>query len=203
MLPSTSPREAFLVCPPSPPWNLPSFTMESTLSSPYPCSDLNLSRQGAALAHLDSLPSHDLVLWTDGSVPFPFGKGGSSLCWLFAGHGSTNKSAISLLFFSYLTLILSSPLCPVLHLSFYLNLCSRSGRNCPLSPPVLSSYNGSPDTRFYRRTTRLMSWPDGERYSCPLQSLVVSLLFSLEYTLLFSRIGGVLSHLNSLTHMFP
>ena len=34
------------------------------------------SRQGAALAHLDSLPPDDLVLWTDGSVPFPFGKGG-------------------------------------------------------------------------------------------------------------------------------
>ena len=44
-----------------------------------------LSRQGAALAHLnslahlDSLPPHDLVLWTDASVPFPFGKGGSGV----------------------------------------------------------------------------------------------------------------------------
>ena len=37
------------------------------------------SRQGAALAHLYSLPPHDLVLWTDGSVPFPFGKGGSGV----------------------------------------------------------------------------------------------------------------------------
>ena len=33
MLPSTSPWEALLACPPSPPWNLPSFTEESTLSS--------------------------------------------------------------------------------------------------------------------------------------------------------------------------
>ena len=33
------------------------------------------SRQGAALAHLDSLPPHDLVLWTDGSVPFRFWQG--------------------------------------------------------------------------------------------------------------------------------
>ena len=32
-----------------------------------------------ALTHLDSLSSHDLVLWTDGSVPFPFGKGGSTV----------------------------------------------------------------------------------------------------------------------------
>ena len=48
MLPSTSSREALLACPPFPPWNLPSFTMESTLSSPCSRSDPPLSRQGAA-----------------------------------------------------------------------------------------------------------------------------------------------------------
>ena len=58
-------------------------------------------------------------------------------CTLFAGLGSTNNSAISLLSSSYLTLVLSSTPCPLLHLSFYLKLCSRSGRNCLLSP-VLS-----------------------------------------------------------------
>ena len=79
MLPSTCSREALVACPPCPPWNLPSFTVESTLSSPYSRSDPPHSRQGAALAHLDSLPPHDLVLWTDGSVPFPFGKGGSGV----------------------------------------------------------------------------------------------------------------------------
>ena len=79
MLPSTCSREALLACPPFPPRNLPSFTVESTLSSPCSCSDPPLTRQGATLAHLDSLPRHDLVLWTDGSVPFPFGKGGSSV----------------------------------------------------------------------------------------------------------------------------
>ena len=77
MLPSTSPREAFLACPPFPPWNLPSFAVESTLSSPSSRTDILLSRQGAALAHLDSLPPYNLVIWTDGSVPIPFGKGGS------------------------------------------------------------------------------------------------------------------------------
>ena len=46
-------------------------------------------------------------------------------CTLFAGLGSTNKSAIFLLFSSYLTLILSSPPCSLLHLSFYLNLCQK------------------------------------------------------------------------------
>ena len=77
MLPSTCSREALLAnCPP---WNLPSFTVESTLSSPCSRSDPPHSRQGAALAHLDSLPLHHLVLWTNGSVPFPFGKGGSGV----------------------------------------------------------------------------------------------------------------------------
>ena len=79
MLPSTSSREALVACPPCLPWNLPSFTVEFTLSTPCSRSDTHLSRQGAALAHLDSLPPHDLMLWTDGSVPFPFGKGGSGV----------------------------------------------------------------------------------------------------------------------------
>ena len=43
MLPSTSSREALLECPPSPPWNLPSFTVEFTLSSPCSRSDPPLS----------------------------------------------------------------------------------------------------------------------------------------------------------------
>ena len=230
MLPSTCSREAFLACPPCHPWNLPSFTVESTLCSPCSRSDLPLSRQGAALAHLDSLPPHDLVLWTDGSVPFPFGKGGSGVlancslcgteatlsfsagpvfplkpvpfCTLFAGLGNTIKSAISLLFFSCLTLVLSSPPCPLLHLSCYLKLCSRSGRNCLLSP-VLSGYNGSPDARFSRGTTQLMSLPDGERCLRPPQSLVVSLLLSLVSTFVSSRTGGVLSLQSILTHRFP
>ena len=38
-----------------------------------------LSRQGAALAHLDSIPPYDLVLWTDSYVPFPFDNGDSGV----------------------------------------------------------------------------------------------------------------------------
>ena len=70
MLPSTCSREALVSCPPCPPWNLPSITVESTLSSPCSRSDPPHSRQGAALAHFDSLLPHDVVLWTDGSVLF-------------------------------------------------------------------------------------------------------------------------------------
>ena len=182
-----------------------------------------------------SLSPHDLVLWTDGSVPFPFGKGGSgvlancsfcgteatltfsadpvcssfsaeacailhALCWSRQHH---IKSATSLLLSSCLTLVLSSPPCPLLHLSSYLKLCGRSGRNCLLCPSVLSDYNGSPDTRFFQGMTRQMSWPDRVRYLRSLQSLVVSVLLSLVSTLILSRIGGILSHGSSLTHRSP
>ena len=234
MLPPTSPREALLACPSFPSWNLPSFTVESTLSSPCFRSDPPLSRQGAALAHLESLPP---TIWCFGQTAlflFYLAKAAPAFlptalrvalrplfsfqqaqyaqvfplkpapfCTLFVSLGSTNKSAISLLFSYYLTFVLSSPPCPLLHLSSYLKLCGRSDRNCLLSPPVLSGYNGFPDTHFSRGTTRLMSWPDGERYLRPPLSLVVSLLLSLVSTLVFSRTGGVLSLRSILTHMFP
>ena len=140
MLPSTCSREALLACPLCPPWNLPFFTVESTLSTPCSRSDSPFSRQGAALAHLDSLPTHDLVLGqtalflfllasaapaflpTALSVAlrplFPFRQAQydqvfslkpAPFCMLFAGLGSTNKSATSLLLSYYLTLVLSSP----------------------------------------------------------------------------------------------
>ena len=123
-------------------------------------------------------------------------------CTLFAGLGSTNNSAISLLFSSCLTLVLSSPPCPLLHLFSYLKLCGRSGRNC-LPSPVLSGYNGSLNTHFYWEMKRLMSWPDGECYLCLPHSLVVSLLLSLVSTRVLSWTGGVLSLQSILTHRFP
>ena len=64
MLPSTSPREALLACPPS----QPGIYLPSLWSPPFPpvalaLISLSLSRQGAALAHLDSLP---LMIWCFG-----------------------------------------------------------------------------------------------------------------------------------------
>ena len=90
MLPSTCSRDAPPACPPFPRWNLPSFTMKSTLSSPCSRSDPPLSRQGAGS------PPHDLVLWTDGSVPFVFGKGGSGVlanCFLCGAEATLSFSA--------------------------------------------------------------------------------------------------------------
>ena len=120
----------------------------------------------------------------------------ASFCTLFADLDSTNKCATSL-FRSHFAL--SSPPCPLLRVSLYLNLSGRAGSNCLLFPPVPLGRNGSPDTRFSQGTTRLMSWPDGVRYSHPLQSLVVSLVS----TLVFSRTGGVLSHRNFSIPRFP
>ena len=80
----------------SPSWSPLRFIAELNLSSP--CSQSNcplsffFSCLAVARAHFDSLLSHDLVTWTDGSVPFPFGKGGSgvlancSLCGAEAIH---------------------------------------------------------------------------------------------------------------------
>ena len=54
------------------------FRVEQTLAS---CSQSNppCFHQGAAFAHHDSPQSHDLLIWTDGSVPLLFGNGGSGV----------------------------------------------------------------------------------------------------------------------------
>ena len=164
MLLPTCSREALLACPPLPPWNLPFFTVESTLS--FSCS----RSDAPSLAKVWLLPTltlSSLMTWYSGqttlflfllpkaapaylltaffvalSLVFPFQQAQyaqafplkpAPFCMLFAGLGSTNKSEISLLFSYYLTLVLSSLLCPLLRLSFYLKLCGRSGRNCFLS----------------------------------------------------------------------
>ena len=230
MLPSTSPREALLACPPFPFWNLLSITVKATLSFPCSRSDpLFLAKMRLS----PTLTLSHLTIWYSGQTalflflltmaalaflptalsvalrplfpsqqaqyaqvfllkPVPLSK-------LFADLGSINKSAAFLFFSFYLTLVLSSSLCP-LRLSCYLNL---SGRNCLLSPPVLSGYNGPLDTCFVWETMQLMSWPDGEHYLCPPQFLVVFFHLFLVSTHHFSLTGGVLSHQNSLTHRFP
>ena len=157
--------------------------MESTLSSSCSRSDPPLSGQGAAPSPLMIWCSGQTALFlfllakvapaflpTALSVAlrplFPFQQAQYvqifplkpvPFCMLFAGLGNINKSANFPLFSYYLTLVLSSSPYPLLHLSCYLKICGRSGRNCLLSPPVLSDYNGSPDTRFSQGTTRLTS----------------------------------------------
>ena len=116
----TSSREALVACPPFPPWNLFSFTVESTLSTSCSHSDPLHSRQGAALAHLDSIPPQYLVLWTDGFVPFPFGKSDSGVltnCSLCGTEATLSFSAgpICLSFFAEACAILHALCCSRQH----------------------------------------------------------------------------------------
>ena len=141
------------------------------------------------------------MLWTDDSVPFPFGKDGSgilancSLCGteatLFVSAGpicsSFSAEACTILHafcwsqqhqqdfhFSSLVCLL---LCPCHFVFSIFPFTLISGRNCFLSH-VLSGYNRSSDTCFSRAMTQLMSWPDKECYlllsaiPCSLSSLI-------------------------------
>ena len=129
MLPSTCSREALVAFPLFLPWNLPSFTVESTLTSPCSRSDPSLSLAKVRLS--PTLTLSPLMIWyseqtalflfflakaalaylpTALSVAlrslFPFQQAQfvqffwpkpAPFCTLFAGLGSTNKSATSLL----------------------------------------------------------------------------------------------------------
>ena len=49
--------------------------LPSLLSPPFLLRVPTLTCQGVALSRLDCPPPYYLVFWTNGSVPFPFGKG--------------------------------------------------------------------------------------------------------------------------------
>ena len=69
MLPSISSREALLACPPCPPWNLPSFTVESTLSSPCSRSDPPFF---AKMRLSPTLTLSPLMIWYSGQTALFF-----------------------------------------------------------------------------------------------------------------------------------
>ena len=68
----------------------PPFPLHALALIPPPLSKVRLSPT------LALFPPHDLVLWTDGSVPFPFGKGGCGVlanCSLFGTETTLSFSA--------------------------------------------------------------------------------------------------------------
>ena len=231
-LPSTFPKEALLAFPPFPPCNPPSFTVESTLSSPCSRSDLSLSSQGTSLAHLDSLLPHDLVLWTDGSVPFLLARAAPSylptalsvaqrplfpfqqvqyvqvfllkpalFCTLFAGLGSTNKSATSLLLLSdsrsVLTTLLSSPyfLLPQFLWQIWQEQSFLS--SCSIRLQWVPRRSFLPGNNVANKLARRGLLLAPSAIPCSLSPLISRIHSSL------SRTGGVLSLLNSSIHRFP
>ena len=229
MLPSTCSGEAFLACPPFPPWNLPSFTAESTLPTPCSRSDPPHSRQGAVLAHLDSLP---LMIWCFGLMAlflfllaraapaflstafsvalrplFPFRQAqfvqvfplkSAPFCTLFAGLGSTNKSAISVLVSDCRSILATLSPPPSFLLSqtlwqIWQELSSLSF--CSIRLQWVPGHSFLPGNDAADELARRGALLAPSAIPCSLLPLVS--------TVVLSRTGGVLSHRSSLTHKFP
>ena len=141
-----------------------------------------LFRQSKTLAHL-TLPPHNLVIWIDGSAPFPFGKNvygildNCSLCGTEATF-SFWQTQFAQAFPPKL-----APFCKLFAVpgntnksAIFVLLLFDYHHPVPslFFSPVLLSYNGSPVTRFSWRTKRMMNWQDGNatRALCnPLWSL--------------------------------
>ena len=208
--------------------------MKSTLITPYSRSDPPLSRQSAALAHLDFLLPHNLVLWTDGSVPFPFGKAGSgvlancslcgteatlsfstgpvcssfsaeasailhALCWARQHHKVCHFSCLLLLSDSRSVLItLSSPPSFLLSQTLWQTWQELSSlSSCSIRLQWVSGHSFLPGNDAADELARRGALLASSVIPCSLSSLISRI------PSWFSRTGGVLSHLNSLTHRFP
>ena len=126
--------------------------LRSWWSPPFPLHALALIPLTIAKVRLSPIltlsPPHDLMLWTDGSVPFPFGKGGSSVfvnCSLCGTEATLSFSA------GPVCSSFSAEACAILHAlcwsqqhqqvchfsSFYLLSDSRSVLATQFSPPSL------------------------------------------------------------------
>ena len=118
----------------------------------------------------------------------------ASFCTLFAGFGNTIKSAIFLLFSYYLTLVLSSSPSFLLSQTRW-QICQE------LSFLLFHQVTMGPRTSFSPENDAADELARRGALLAP-SAILCNLLF-LVSTLVFSRAGGVLSHLDFLTNRFP
>ena len=100
---------------------------------------------------------------------------------LFAGLGSTNISAISLLFSSYLTLALSPPPSSLSHFCFYLNLCQKlfSLFSSSIRLPWVSGHSFLPDDDAADELARRVALLVPSEMPCSYSSLISDIHSSL------------------------
>ena len=224
--PFTSPREVLVACSPFPPWKSPPFPLHAPalislslakvrLSPTLTLFPLMIWYSGQTALFLSLLakaaPSYLPTALSVALRPlFPFRQAQYAQVFPlkpapfcrpdhFAGLGSTNKPAPSLLLSDsrFVLATLSSAPSFLLPETLWQIWQEMSSLTCSIRLQWVPGHS------FLPGTTQLMSWPDGERYLRPLQPLVVSFLLSLVSTLVFSWTAGVLFHLNSSTHRFP
>ena len=171
-------------------------------------------------------PPYDLVLWTDGSVCFLFGKDGSGVlnncslcgteatlfqqaqypqvfllkpatfCKLFAGLGSSNKSSISLLLLSDFRSVLSSSF-PFTSSSLANVARTVFTSSCSIRLQWVLGHSFLPGNDAADELAKRGALLVPSAIPCSLSALISRIHFC------FLRSGAVLSHRNSLTHRIP
>ena len=80
------------MCPPFPPWTTTHFTVSPFIPD---CTGNSIARLQSASSRLSSLPSSDILVWTDGFVPSLFGPGGAGVYVTCSKRNTSNSLSFS------------------------------------------------------------------------------------------------------------